>query len=86
MRQYFKSTGMNKRTNPSGQPTIDTVFNSLVQADITHMNHGKMDMAVATFFMRIIFLTVVLGWWGKTTNLWEGGIWASLCLISITGT
>jgi len=26
MRKFFKSTGMNKSTNPSGQPTIDAVF------------------------------------------------------------
>ena len=50
MRQYFKSTGMNKSTNPSGQPTMDAVFDSLIQADITHMNHAKMDMTEATFF------------------------------------
>ena len=41
---------MNKSTNPSGQPAIDAVFDSLIQADITHMNHAKLDMAVATFF------------------------------------
>ena len=60
MRQYFKSTGLSKSTNPSGQPTIDAVFDGLIQADITHMNHAKMDMAVATFFMRITFLTILL--------------------------
>ena len=60
MRQYFKSTGMNKSINPLGQPTIDAVLDNLIQADITHMNHTKMDMAVATFFLRIIVLTVVL--------------------------
>jgi len=41
---------MNKSTNPSGQPTLDTVFNSLIQADITHMNHAKMDMVVCNIF------------------------------------
>jgi hypothetical protein len=98
MRQYFKSAVMNKSTNPSGQLTIDAVFDNLYQADITHMNHAKMNIAVATFFMRIIFLMVVLnplllrscsimpGWWGETTSHWEGGTWATLCLISITGT
>ena len=60
MRQYFKSIGMNNSTNPSGQPTIDAVLDNLIQADITHMNHAKMDMTVATFFMRIMFLTIVL--------------------------
>ena len=97
LRQYFKSSCMNKSTNTSGQkPTVDAVFDSLIQVYITHMNHAKMDMAVDTFFMRIIFPTVVLnpfllsscslmpGWWGKTTHPREGGIWASLCLISIT--
>jgi hypothetical protein len=50
MKQYLKSTGVTKNTNPSGQPTIDAVFDGMVQADLTHMNHAKMDMAVATFF------------------------------------
>ena len=62
-----------------------SVLDNLIQADITHMNHTKMDMAVATFFMRILFLTVVLnplllrscsimpGWWEETKSHWEGG-------------
>ena len=92
------SGGMKKSTNPSGQLTIDAVLDNLYQADITHMNHTKMDMAVATFFMRIMFLTIVSNplllrscsimpcLWGETTSHREGGTWATLCLISITGT
>ena len=80
MRQFFEFTGMNKSTNPSGQPTIDVALDNLIQVDITHMNHAKMDMTVATFFMRVMFLTMVLnplllrscsimpGWWGETTS------------------
>ena len=51
MRQYFTSTLMNKSTNPSGLPTIDVAFDNLIEVDITHINHAKMDMAVATFFI-----------------------------------
>jgi hypothetical protein len=50
LKQYFKSEGLSKSTNPTGQSAIDVAFDNLIQADITHMNHAKMDMAVASFF------------------------------------
>ena len=40
----------NSPTKRGGQPAIDTAFENMVQTNITHMNHAKMDMAVASFF------------------------------------
>ena len=51
MQQYLRSAGLsNSPTKRGGQPAIDTAFENMVQTNITHMNHAKMDMAVASFF------------------------------------
>ena len=51
MKWYYNSVGTSKSTHvPSGQTAIDTAFDNLMQAGITHMNHAKMDMSFATFF------------------------------------
>lgn len=50
LKQFFKSAGCSKNTKLTGQPGIDAALDKLVQCDITHMNHAKMDMAMASFF------------------------------------
>ena len=48
--QHPSFTDPNSPTKRGGQPAIDTAFGNIVQTNITHMNHAKMDMAVASFF------------------------------------
>jgi hypothetical protein len=50
VKQYLRAAGVSKSATKTGQPAIETAFDNMIQTNITHMNHTKMDMAVASFF------------------------------------